>query len=69
MGPINDLGSPALSMIPGRQQSSAPLVSLGILARSEPETGRLHQKCGRIDLESVSINKTAVRLVAGRSTA
>jgi hypothetical protein len=32
---------------PGPLAELAPLVSLGILARSEPETGRLHQKCGR----------------------
>jgi hypothetical protein len=32
---------------PGPPAELAPLVSLGILARSEPETGRLHQKCGR----------------------
>ena len=38
VGPIIEIGSPAISMITGSQQVGAPGF-LGILARSEPETG------------------------------
>jgi hypothetical protein len=49
---------------PGPPAELAPLVSLGILARSEPETGRLHQKCGRTWIRDRSHRQCCCQFVA-----
>jgi hypothetical protein len=69
MEPINDLGFPALLMTQ-RLACRSRSVSPANFGWFRIAVGRISSKVRKNhDLESVSINKTAARLVAGLSTA